>query len=230
MPKRPTDKGLTPEDQKALIAYLKSLPTPKPVEASPEFNEYFRGTVLPALKAQALSELHRHDEFSPRLVSFMRDGSIGIVDVSEAMGGQFGSTVSKDITARIHQFSTRVPGVHTVVFCTETWMLHQTAKPGEVPQAYKGSLANHPDRQEAVMFNAIHYNPENGDMMQLTCLIEVLKVLGANRSRAAWAGNKFDTEIITDTQSKSNEGMRMTGRFVIGDTENPIPEPTGEEK
>ena len=118
MTKKPT---LTRKDN-ALLDYLRNL-KPKPAPASDELKQWWDNKALPPLKAQALSELQRHDEFSPRLIGFMEGGDMGIIDVSEAVGGNWGDRQSKDATAFIHKIAALVPGTYASVFCSEAWSL-----------------------------------------------------------------------------------------------------------
>lgn len=214
MSKRPTP--MTAEEQLAVIDYLKSLPKARPVQASPEFRQRFVETVVPVLKDQALSELRRNDQFSPRLITFSVDGHMAIVDVADAMGGNFGDEHSKNSVAKVHRFSATVPFVDLSVFCVETWILRNHDGP------YEGSLANHPDAVEGMMFDAIKFNPENGELFQLFYMIDVIKVLGQNRSRNAWQGTVFgEMEQIIDPNDQSIDNkLRMRGRFVVGDPDN----------
>lgn len=219
MAKRPNDR-MSAAEQREIVDYLNKLPEPVPTKATPEFRKYFDDTVVPVLKDQALSELRRTDQFDPRLISFMDDGSMGIIDIGAAMGGNFGSAQSKEITARIHQFSAKVPGVNVVVFCCETWMLHSSVDKPIPEEVMQKSIANHPDRKEAMMFNALHFDPKTGAMYQLIAMFEVLKVLGADRSFKAWQGTVYgDTTIVTDPM---DEDVRpaMKGRFIVGDPDN----------
>lgn len=208
---------MTPAEEKELMQYLQSLPKPKYVPCSKEIRDYFENTALPVIKDQALSELMRHNQYSPRLISFMLDGSMGIVDVGEAMGDHWGSGWSKDATARVHQFSALVPGVKLSIFCVETWMVTKNMPSQEdLDTKYQGSLANHPDKQEAMMFAAVHYAPETGEMMQLIAFVEVLKVLGATSSEM-WRHTKYGKLEIVDPQDTIEGRPRMKGRFVAGD-------------
>lgn len=219
MAKRPNDR-MSAAEQKQIREYLSRLPKPVPTKATPEFRKYFDETVVPVLKDQALSELRRTDQFSPRLISFMDDGSMGIVDIGAAMGGNFGSAQSKEITARVHQFSAKVPGVNVVVFCCETWMLHSTKEQPIPEEVMKKSIADHPDRKEAVMFNALHFDPKTGAMYQLIAMFEVLKVLGADRSFMAWQGTVYaDATMVSDPMGEPGQPA-MKGRFIVGDPDN----------
>lgn len=193
------------------LAFLKSQPKPKPVVASDECRTYFNETVLPICERQALSELMRKNETVPRLMGFMDDGTMGMIDVGKAMGS-FGDARTKEATAVIHQLSARIPGVTASVFCVEAWTLREGLKPGvEMPK----SLANHPDRSEAIMTNMIYYQKADHTVMQLMGLREVIKVLGHNTSPSAWRDTKFGTLDIIDPNDTSGGIKKMTGRFVV---------------
>jgi hypothetical protein len=225
MAKKP---DLTKEEQDALIKYLKALPKPKPAPMRPYVREYFETVALPLLKTQALSELQRTDEIAPRLISFMDDNSIGIVDVSTVTGGTFGDWRSKEATARVHRFSTMVPSVRLSIFVSEVWMLNREGKqitPEVLEEATKGgSIADHPDRAEGVMFNVLHYDRRTGELMQLMYTIEVLKVLGAKRTREAWRGTQWGTNVMVIDPMAGGE-PKVLGRFSIADPENDFSPP-----
>jgi len=203
-----------------LFEMLKSI-KPTPTACSPEVREWWEKTALPTLQAQALSELHRNDEMPPRIMGFMKDGSTGIVDVVKATGGNWGNIPSKDATAFVHKIAAMVPGTYASVFCVEAWALRASEK-GEFDRDREKypNLGDHPDRYEVVMFQMLHYDVEANTMMQLATMIEVIKVLGHNRSRQVWRDTKFG-EVNTTDPLAGDAGQRMTGRFIFGDPENP---------
>lgn len=211
---------LDPKVQSEIVKYLKSLPPPVAAPASAAMRSHFETVVLPVLKAQALSELQRNNEFKPRIISFMDDGSIGIVDVSSALGGNWGTAHSKETTARVHRFSTMVPGVNIAVFCVEAWSLRKDKPTDEDLKMPTKSIHDHPDRTENMMFTALHYERETGEMMQLVAFIEVIKVLGARPSSEMWRHTKYGGATIIDPMSPEKDGMAMKGRFVAGDPDN----------
>lgn len=209
-------------DQKdALLEMLKSI-KPKPTTCSPEVREWWEKTALQTLKRQALSELWRNDEYSPRIMGFMKDGTMGIVDITKALG-TFGDVRSKNATAFVHKIAALVPGTYASVFCTEAWALRGSGgKENFDRQRDKyPDLGDHPDRHEVLMFNMLHYDVDTNAMMQLATMIEVIKVLGANRSRKAWRDTNLGEDMTTDPLAPGPDGMKMTGRFIFGDAENP---------
>jgi hypothetical protein len=215
-------------DAMQLLDMLRSIkPKPKPV--TPEVREWWEKTALPTLKAQALSELHRNDEFKPRLVGMMKGGGMGIVDIAKATGGVFGNSRSKNATAFVHQIAALIPSTYASVFCVEAWALRTNTK-GELDrQADKyPNLGDHPDRYEVVMFQMLHYEREDNSMQQLATMIEVIKVLGANRSREAWRGTTLGEETTTDPMEHSE--LRMTGRFIFADGEWEVGPPKDDKK
>ena len=119
----------TERDKAALrmLSLLKSL-KPKPAPASDEIKQWWNKTALPTLKAQMLSELQRSDGVPPRLIGFMREGKMGIIDVGEATGGNWGSQRSKDATAFVHRIAALTPGTYASVFCSEAWGLRARLK------------------------------------------------------------------------------------------------------
>jgi len=197
-----------------LLNMLKSL-KPKPAPASDEIKAWWDKIGLPTLKAQALSELHRSDGIPPRLIGFMKGGGgMGVIDVSEATGGEWGSRRSKDATAFVHRIAAMTPGTYASVFCSEAWGLRASSS-GELDRQYDKypSLGDHPDRYEILMFQMLHYEYETNSIMQISTMIEILKVLGEPRRRSMWAGTKLADEVTT-TDPLFGEG-KMTGRFVF---------------
>src|SRR5882672_1739650 len=195
---------------------------PTAVACSQEIQDWWNTKALPLLRTQALSELHRNDEFKPRIVGFMKDGTMGVVDVSSATGGEWGSVASKEATAFIHKIAALVPGTYASVFCSEAWALRANSK-GELNRQNDKypNMGDHPDRDEVMMFQMLHYEIEANTMMQQSTMIEILKVLGANRSRETWRHTKLSDDVKTSDPHSGKEGYRMTGRFIFGDPENP---------
>lgn len=198
-----------------LMEFLRTL-KPKAAPASDEIKQWWNDKALPTLRAQALSELHRHDQFSPRLMGFMKGGGMGVIDVGKAVGGNWGSAHSKDATAFIHKLTALVPGTHASVFCSEAWALGAKSS-GEMDRNSEKypNLGDHPDRYEVMMFQMLHYEVETNTMMQLSTMIEILKVLGLPRHRGMWAGTNLSDKIMT-TDPLFGEGGRMEGRFIFG--------------
>ena len=85
---------------------------------------------------------------------------------------------------------------------------------GELDRNYEKypNLGDHPDRYEILMFQMLHYEPETNSMMQLSTMIEILKVLGEPRRHSMWAGTKLGDETTTDPLFGE---ARMSGRFVF---------------
>jgi hypothetical protein len=198
--------------RQTLLNHLRSL-RPKPAPASDELKQWWNDKALPPLKAQALSEFHRHDEFHPRLIGFMEGGDMGIIDVSEATGGNWGDAASKDATAFIHKIAALIPSTYASVFCSEAWALRapSTGQLDRQRDKYP-NLGDHPDAYEVLMFQMLHYERKSNVMMQLSTMTEILKVLGKPRTRSMWAGTKLSDEVST-TDPLFGEG-KMEGRFV----------------
>lgn len=190
------------------LKYLKGLPRPKPVIASAECRAYFTETVLPVCEPQALSELMRKNQANPRLMGFMDDGSMGLIDVGKAMGG-FGDARTKQATSAIQQLAAILPSVRASVFVSEVWTLRENAKEMEIPK----NFADHPDRDEAVMVNMLYYVRPDHTIMQLLGLLPTIKVLGQNTSPRAWRDTKFGPVKIIDPNDKS-DGKSMRGHFI----------------
>jgi len=188
---------------------------PKPVPASDAIRSYLNDKILPELKDQFLSELRRKNGFSPRLIGFMDDGSMGIIDVGKAMDVDWGGRGTKEATAAVHRIASILPGVRASVFCVEMWTL---AKPLESHEEMPKDIADHPDRQEGVMFNLLHYDRATNSMMQLMVIVEVIKVLGHNLSPDAWKHTEFGETKIIDTNAEYARGTK--GRFIYGGGNN----------
>lgn len=176
-----------------------------PAPASQEIRDYFE-SVLPTLTGHALSELCRTNASAPRLVGFMADGSMGIINIADALGG-FGDLRSKNVTAVTHKLGAITPGCKASVFCVETWIVES-----KLDDAAPDGISDHPDREDAMMFNLLHYEPATGELMQLIALLKVLKVFSARPDRTTWAGTTFGPCKIIDPMVD-----RMTGRFVASD-------------
>ena len=225
MAKQP-DQYLTKEEQDELIKYLNGMPKPKPVAMSDTVRSFFFETVLPGLKDNALSELWRTDQVTPRLISYMDDTTIGVINLPNAIGGEWGDARSKDATARVHRFSARVPGVMYTTFVSEVWFLSREDKAlppkEELEREYKKGIADHPDRREGVLFNTLHFERSTGELMQLLHNIEVIKVLGVHRSRKVWRDTKWgDITMTIDPMAATESGPdRVLGRFIASDPDN----------
>src|SRR5262245_33770380 len=115
------------EEGKRLMAML-SKQKIKAGPATPELRKWWAETALPLLKDQMLSELRTYDGFPPKLVGFMKDGTIGVIDVSKATKGMWGNIASKNATAVTHEISARIPSTKGVAFCVETWKLGSNSK------------------------------------------------------------------------------------------------------
>lgn len=220
MAKQP-DQYLTKEEQDELIKYLNGMPKPKPVAMSKPVRDFFFETVLPALKDNALSELWRTDQLTPRLISYMDDTSIGVINLPNAIGSEWGDARTKDATARVHRFSARVPGVRYSTFVSEVWFLSRQGEDAKNVDFKKG-IADHPDRREGVVFNTLHFERSTGELMQLLHNIEVIKVLGAHRSRKVWRDTKWgDVTMSIDPMAAEHGGPdRVLGRFIASDPDN----------
>lgn len=201
------DKGLFNE----VYEYLKSLPRPTAVKCSDEIRRWFEITALPILKDQALSELRRKNGCPPRLVSFRDTGGVAVIDLNEVCGGNWGAADTKDRTAHIHLVGAMVPTVKASVFCVEAWSLKHVDR-AEMEKHRHTGISHHPDRGEAMMFTMIHYDQPNNAIMQLTAMVDVIKVLGQNTSPEAWADTKYGEATVSDPMG--DDDMRYTGRFV----------------
>lgn len=197
------------QDKEAIkyLEYMRALPKPPLVKASDDCHRYLNETILPKLKDQVLSELRRNNGIAPRLIGFMDDGSLGIVDLSKALPVPWGDARTKDTTAFVHQLAARVPGVTASVFCSETWLL-RGIEPGQKPR----DISDHPDREEAVMFNTLFFQREANTMMQLMAMVLVIKVLGHNTSPKAWRDTQFGE--TAQTIDPGDHPDINVGRFV----------------
>ena len=211
-------------DPQTVLALLRSI-RPKAAPCSPWLRNWWEVTALPLLRDQCLSELRRSDGFPPRIFGFTKqDGSdMGVINVADAMNGDWGSAKSKDITAFIHRIAALVPGCYAAVFVSEVWALHANSE-GELDRQRDKypSLGDHPDRYEAVMLQMLHYEHADNRMMQLSTMIEIEKVLGADRSPAAWQGTKLSDTARTTDPLDTKDGPTMTGRFIFNDTEEDL--------
>ena len=199
-----------------MLDMLRSL-KPKAAPTTDDIKTWWVNEALPVLKTQALSELHRKDEFSPCLVGFMSNGELAVTDVAKATGGTFGSRSSKEATAFVHKISAMVPGTKASVFGSEVWSLRQKWDGKTIDREYDKypSLADHPDRMECVMFQMLHYDSASNTMMQLSTMFETIKVLGQPRHRGMWTGTTLAEEF--ETTDPHVGPIKMEGRFIYAD-------------
>ena len=203
------------ERAERIIDILNTLPRPKPVPCSAAIRAWWESTALPLLKDQALSELRRNDAYPPRLIGFMDDNSMGMIDVGKAFGAvPWGDGRSKDITARVHQLSARIPGVKAAVFCSEAWAATLKGRRREDLPDNLGDWHD-PDRKEVMMWSMLHHDWSDNTMMQLQTMVDVLRVLGTRRSRTTWAETKYGTATTDDPMT-----VMTKGRFIYNDKEN----------
>lgn len=204
--------GMTPE---AFFEYLHSLPKPKPTRCSPEIRQWYVEHCLPTLKAQALSELQRNDGVSPKLVLFRDNGGMAVVDVAK-LYKNWGDNESKNRTAHAHQLGALMPSVKASVFAVEAWCL-RGAPSKEMTEAMRHGLKDHPDRTEVLIFQMIHLDQPTNTVMQLSSMVEIIKVFSANRDAETSAGTKLGDETISDPMGEDE--LVMKGRFIVGSGE-----------
>lgn len=188
----------------------------EPVPCSPAMRAWWETKALPTLRDTALSSLRRHGSYPPHLIGFMDDGNLGIQNLGDMfakMGHQWGDAVSKDITAKVHQMSAGIPGTIASVFCSEVWTLAANNPENAKIVDTRASIADHPEREEALMFSMLHFDWGRATMMQLTTMVPVLKVLGQNVSPEQWKHTTLGKESTIDPNS--GEG-KMEGRFIFG--------------
>lgn len=202
-------------DPEKYLEILKNAPKPKLVKANSSCTSYFHSKVLPYAHDHVLSELRRHNGTPPRLLGFMDDGSVGIVNIQDAIQSimtEFDAR-AKDGVALIHKLGALIPGVLASVFMSEAWTL---------PETYKGqregirNLADHPDREECVVINMLYYHRSDHTMMQLMGLLPIIKVLGVDTSPKAWRETVFGKLRLIDPGDREG-GREASGRFVFDD-------------
>lgn len=191
---------------------------PKPAKASQYCRAMFEGKILPFIRDQMLSDLRRFNGTAPRLWLFSGDGKLlSAVDLDKACRGGWGEGNTKDVTAGIHRAIVMLPQVWAAVLATESWVLKVDGPPTEVPE----SIADHPDRGEALMLSMLHYEYGTNEMMQLSAMAEVIKVLGHKTSREAWRHTDCRSFTINDPLEPAlmSDGTTLgeTGRFVYAD-------------
>lgn len=177
---------------------------------------WFETTALPFLRDSALSSLWRYNRFEPHLFGFMEQGPPGIINLQTAFDKQgygWGDVRSKNITAHMQRVSACIPGTVASIFCVETWVLKNITM--EERKKYD-SIHDHPYREEALMFNMLHYNWSLNQMMQLTCMLDIVKVLGKNVSPEHWRSTTLGAPQIVDPMDRVEGRPRMVGRFIPG--------------
>jgi hypothetical protein len=176
--------------------------------ATPACHAYFN-KLLPTLQDHALAELRKHDMTPPRLVVYRDTGEMTALDLNKMAKGEWGDTRSKEVTAQVHIVAAMLPEVAAAVLSVEAWMVHIDTK-----EEVTGSIADHPAREHAMMFNMLQYDRERNGMMQLNAMVSIIKVPG--HSPAAWAQTVFGQRSIIDPISNNDHG-----RFIFNDNRPP---------
>ena len=144
------------------------------------------------------------EEHVPTLFIYSNARVIGEVEkVAIVPIQQFTNSTHKDVVAGLHRYLASAPFVRAVIFLVETWTLAQSGdKDDKMPEAFKGSIANHPDRREAVMFNMLYHD----DADNLQQMLRMYTKRGKELS---------DEDVMTiDPTGNTPDGGLMTGRFV----------------
>lgn len=200
----------------AINEYLEKRGPPAPVTCSPSFRSWYDTVALPLLRDSALSELRRTDQIKPRLCGYFEDGRMQAVDILPMLpNGQFGDQHSKDMTAAVQRKLSMIPGTKASVFVSEVWTLSTEIEPGDDEEFRHKDISKHPDREEAVMLNTIHYDNFKHEWMQLITTIPILKVFARQRTMQTIRGTKLGEAKVIDPLDM--EYSRMRGRFVVGD-------------
>lgn len=156
--------------------------------ASDEFREWFVGWV-DKLRPKTEEILQATEQLHPILFVFSSDDQIAIVPLPP-----FQTMIDKDIVARLHKrLAERTDECKGVIMIVEAWGAHLT-----IDQMNKagGTIANHPERFDIVMFNGIR------GTMQLMADIRI------NKDRTL---GEMSIRDPTSTEAPS------TGRFIVGD-------------
>jgi hypothetical protein len=178
----------------------------KMVPATDEGRMYFEATVEKLLpqtrKVVASGEEHVPTLFiysNPKALKGDTKERVAVVPIT-----QFTSGTHKDVVAGLHRYIASAPFVRAVIFLVETWTLAQTAPEGEphkMPEAFNGSIADHPDRREAVMYNML-YHDDNDHLQQM---LRMYTKRGRELS---------DEDVMTIDPTGGPGGGAMHGRFV----------------
>lgn len=128
------------------------------------------------------------EEHAPILRVYMKSGTVGTYLVP-----QLDSAEAKDIAALLHRESADIPDVEASMFLCEAWTVRQ----GTDNKPLTGGLAEHPDRQEALMINCIMRN------MRLVATVEIIGSFETNDRR-------FGKKLIVDANAL---GSSTVGRF-----------------
>ena len=198
----------------ALRAMMEEI-VPEHVPASEEFKKWFAEKCQPVVLDQCLSELRRNDMVPPRIMGFMDDGTMGIVNLLDTFP-TWGDAFTKNVTAKVHVMSARTPGATCSCFISETWVVKVKKEDvKDIEEAWDKhkdqNLEDHPERAESVTISALKYSWETNHMMQLFVVAEVLKVFG-ERTPTAVAGTQLGEIIVVDPLMQGRHIFK--GRFI----------------
>lgn len=146
------------------------------------------------------------EEHVPTLFIYSNPKTLGEEDGKERVAvvpmTQFTNTTHKDIVAGLHRYLASAPFVRAAIFLVETWTLLGVTEADQRTINKMGSIANHPDRREAVMFNMLYHD----DSDQLQQMLRLYTKRGTELS---------DEDVMTiDPTGSTPGGGVMSGRFV----------------
>lgn len=126
----------------------------KPEIASPEFIAWVKEE-LAVLTSKTREIIASGEQHVPALFVYPMDPkvSVSVIPVQQF----FNSNRGKDIVNYLHRQIADDELVKCVILCTETWLLTARADSisGVADVDMTKSIADHPDRKEAIMFNCI---------------------------------------------------------------------------
>lgn len=206
------------KQRQAALEYMKALanaPKPKSAPACPEFWEYARSVVIPAIKDSALSELRRKNSWSPKIFGFAaKDNKPMPFDLTRIYP-DWGDELSKALTAKVMFTGAMIEGIKCNAFAVETWVLDSDHVPvEELEKIQSKGISDHPERTEAVLINAVWFDRQAYALQQLLIMFPIIKVLGADPSPEAWRHTEFGEPKITDPLGPE---QKSKGRFIHGD-------------
>lgn len=142
----------------------------------------------------AKAVIAKDEQHIPLLILWPYDGTDALPALMP-IAGEFGSRITKDIVAHMQKsFASQIDRIAMAVFVSEVWTVKGIAETYNSNRPV-GSLANHPDRTEGLMINAMHGSEQ------------VMYIFPIDRSTKSLG----EPEVL-DTMGK---GFKLEGRMTV---------------
>lgn len=185
---------------------LTKVNTKKVVPLTEECRAWFMSQ-LGVLKPLTEKIIASGDDHVPALFVYSKelvDGREQCAIMPVTQFGEFGDADSKNHVANMQRYFAEQGFTRACIFLVETWLLKQD-NPGKVKEFPKGSIAEHPDREEAMMYNLLYHDDED-NLQQMLAMYPIKR-----------PENVLGEPVFIDPQGTSF----MSGRFVAENDESP---------